>query len=249
MREPLKISSTGTRPAIRIRLMNKMHITIPSKGRQSLVEPFQGIYASDSWALGSGPGSLSTINTPLIELLERFIRDNSVRRIVDFGCGDWQWMSQVDLAGTEYFGFDVVAGVLAKNAAAHKSQNVQFALTPDNLSDLPEGELIVFKDVLIHLPNAYVSELLAYARQKYRFILAINNETDNPSEYNSEIEFGGFRPVDLARPPFSMRCATVLRYGKLRVVDPRVPWIIAKLFRRFVWPGMKCVQLALGDRP
>ena len=223
-------------------------LNIPSRGVQASGEPFRAIYARDSWTLGSGPGSLRNLNAPFSEFLERFIRDNKIFKIVDFGCGDWQWMSGVDLNETNYYGFDVVDEVLAKNTSKYKRQNVCFDRTPENVADLTEGDLILFKDVLIHLPNAYVSELLACARRKFRFILAVNNFSEEPSDYNGEIEFGGFRPVDLARPPFSMHCATVLRYGKLRVVDPRLPWIVAILRRRFVWPGIKHVQLAFGER-
>jgi hypothetical protein len=211
-------------------------------------DAFQEIYASDFWTLGSGPGSLVAVNRPFITFFEAFIRENRIASIVDFGCGDWQYMSRVDLNGANYLGLDVVNQVIVENTRQHCRSNVKFACTPDDLADLPEGDLIVLKDVLVHLPNAYVANALAHARRKYRFLLAVNNFSADPAAYNSDIKFGDFRPVDLSLAPFSVPCATVLRYGKLRVPDPRLPWLVAVLGRRFVWPGLKHVQLALGIR-
>jgi hypothetical protein len=211
-------------------------------------DAFGSIYASDAWSLGSGPGSLPSVNAPFTEFLESFIRYNGVGRLVDFGCGDWQYMSQVDLACSDYLGLDVVDSVLAENARRYKRAQVRFAHTPSDLAELPDGDLILFKDVLVHLPNNYVTAALFQAQRKFRFILAVNGFSADPAAYNSDIQFGGFRPVDLSRAPFLIRCATVLRYGTLRVPDPRLPWLTAVLRRRFVWPGLKHVQLAFGER-
>jgi hypothetical protein len=210
-------------------------------------DAFRSIYASDAWTLGSGPGSLPSANAPFTEFLESFIRENGIGRLVDFGCGDWGYMNHVNLAGSDYLGLDVVDSVLAENVRRYERAEIRFAHTPSNLAELPEGDLILFKDVLVHLPNDYVAAVLFQAQRKFRFVLAVNNFSANPAVYNSDIQFGGFRPVDLSRPPFSIRCATVLRYGTLRVPDPRLPWLAAILRRRFVWPGLKHVQLAFGE--
>jgi hypothetical protein len=209
---------------------------------------FEEIYRSDSWTHGSGPGSHAAINLPFINFLEAFIQENRVGEIVDFGCGDWQYMNRVQLGGAKYTGFDVVDHVLQANERRYRKSNICFRRTPDDLSNLPIADMILFKDVLIHLPNTYVIELIRQSRRKYKFILAINNWADDLDAYNCDIPFGGFRPVDLALPPFSLACATVLRYGRVRVPDPRMPGIVSRILRRYAWPGIKHVQLAFGDR-
>jgi hypothetical protein len=218
--------------------------SLPSS--ESIGAPFRQIYASDLWTLGSGPGSLPVVNRPFIAFLETFIRENRIANIVDFGCGDWQYMSHVDLGGANYLGLDVVNQILVENTQRYGRPNVRFAPTPADLSNLPKGDLIIFKDVLVHLPNDYVAKVLGEARRKYRFLIAVNNVSSEPDAYNSDIKFGGFRPVDIALSPFSIPCATVLRLGPLRIPDPRLPWLFAVMRRRFVWPGLKHVQLAFG---
>ena len=109
---------------------------------ESVSAIFETIYRSDTWTLGSGPGSLPTANAPLIEFLQKFIQKNRIARFVDFGCGDWQFMSAVDLGNVNYLGVDVVESVLVENRSRHQRSNVSFARTPDDLADLPEGDLI-----------------------------------------------------------------------------------------------------------
>ena len=208
---------------------------------------FTRIYKLDSWALGSGPGSLATANRPLIRLVESFIRENSVKSIVDFGCGDWQYMSDIDIHGADYTGFDVVDEVLLWNRQLYSRPNVRFERSPSDPEVLPPADLLLVKDVLIHLPNAFVSRLIACTTSKYKFILAVNNRTNSTSEYNIDIQPGSFRPIDLSRPPFSIPCATILQYGRPRILDPRWPAPLAFAFRRYVWPGIKHVQLVIGS--
>lgn len=207
---------------------------------------FDRIYEQDSWTLGSGPGSLAIANRELTRLFESFIRENDVKSIVDFGCGDWQYMSSVDLHGSDYIGYDVVDAVLLQNKQKYSRSNIRFEHSPSDPEDLPPADLLLIKDVLIHLPNAFISQLMACAMRKYKFILAINNRTGNASEYNVDIQPGEFRPIDLARPPFSIPCATILHFGRLRILDPRWPAPIAFAFRRYVWPGVKHAQLVIG---
>jgi len=159
---------------------------------------------------GSGPGSLHAVNRPFIDFLTNFIHNNDVHSIVDFGCGDWQYMKSVDLSGVRYLGLDVVDDVLSMVRKRHGRSNISFARTPENLADIPEGDLIIFKDVLIHLGNSYVAQLLNLARWKFRFVLSINNYSAEPLQYNTDIEHGGFRPLDIGRAPFGFPCATVL---------------------------------------
>ena len=214
---------------------------------ESAQDIFARIYKLDSWALGSGPGSLPVANRPLTRLFESFIQENSVRSIVDFGCGDWQYMSEVDLHGADYVGFDVVDDLLGRNKLLYSRPNVRFEHSPSDSDDLPPADLLLIKDVLIHLPNAFISRLMACAMYKYKFILAVNNRTGNASHYNVEIQPGEFRPVDLSRPPFSLPCATVLHFGRSRILDPRWPAPLAFAFRRYVWPGIKHAQLVIGS--
>lgn len=207
---------------------------------------FSRIYREGAWTHGSGPGSLAEVNKPFIAYLTRFLAANRIARMVDFGCGDFQYMRRVDLAATEYVGLDVVPTLLETNRQKFGREGVTFSLTPDDLSELPSGDLLLLKDVLIHLPNSYAAELLHHAVGKYRFILAINNESEDPSEYNRDITAGEFRPVDISLAPFSLPSATIFHYGEAKMLDPTIPRMLALLRRSYVWPGRKHVQLYIA---
>ncbi|MGE3914219.1 MAG: class I SAM-dependent methyltransferase [Hyphomicrobiaceae bacterium] len=206
---------------------------------------FDQIYRSKYWTHGSGPGSIAAFNKPLIAYLDRFLAANRVKRLVDFGCGDFQYMRHVNLAATEYIGLDVVPRILEENRKNFGREGITFEETPDDLTELPGGDLLLLKDVLIHLPNSYIAPLLQHARRTYRFVLAINNESDDASAYNRDIAVGEFRPVDISLAPFSLPSATIFHYGAARMLDPTLPRVLAMATRKFVWPGKKHVQLCI----
>lgn len=52
---------------------------------------FNRIYEDNVWLCGSGTGSLPKFNIGYIDFLSKFIKDNNIKSILDYGCGDWQF--------------------------------------------------------------------------------------------------------------------------------------------------------------
>jgi len=119
---------------------------------------------------------------------------------------------------------------------------------PDEPMNILSGDLAIVKDVLIHLNNASALSVMVALSKKFRFILVVNNAADEQPRYNVEIESGKFRPVDVSLPPFSIQCATVLRYSSTWCYDPAYPLFIAKALQKRVWPGRKHVQLIIPSK-
>lgn len=195
----------------------------------------------------SGPGSLAHVNKPFIGFLNDFIVNNRVKSVCDFGCGDWQYMRFVNLSHVEYTGFDVATKVLETNTRTFQRENVKFSRTPTDLAKLPPVDLFLSKDTFMHLPNAYVSEVLAHAVGKCKFLLSVSNRAGQ-APVNQDIEAGNFRDIDLRAAPFHKPAIELFHYGQDRVYDPNYPTLVSLLLRRYVWPGTKAVQLLLGDR-
>ncbi len=47
--------------------------------------------------------------------VQQFMSRNSVRSVVDLGCGEWQFSRLIDWTGVRYLGVDVVPAVIEKN--------------------------------------------------------------------------------------------------------------------------------------
>ena len=155
-------------------------------------------------------------------------------------------MSYVDLAGRAYKGLDVVDEVLAANRIRYGKPGIDFFNTPNDLSSLPPADLFIIKDVMIHITNNNIENIIKQFF-KYKYILSVNNTCDATHTYNVPINLGEFRPVDLRLFPFSLKCATVLTYGSPKMPDPNLPLPLAVALKRFIWPGKKHVQLLINS--
>lgn len=180
---------------------------------------FEHIYRNDLWHGGSGPGSLPSVNRPYVRFLHSFLRHNQIRTVVDLGCGDWQFSRGIDWGEARYLGLDVVPQVLEKNRRRYGRGAVEFDVSPADARDVPAADLLLVKDVFQHICNEKVA---AYVREfpRFKYVLVTNCIQKSRHLMNTDIADGGFRPVDLRLPPFSMPMASVLEFGSRRIFNP-----------------------------
>ena len=190
---------------------------------------FSAKYARDDWGGdgSSGPGSSPFNTLAYRKLLQKIFNDDQrFNSIVDLGCGDWQIMKfiQIPLAKT-YRGIDVVPGVIENNRRLYESKNIKFSLI-NHLNDLnvnsPGSELLqgvdllIVKEVLIHLSNAEIQYFIDNILPNVKFALITNGFSNDAQDLmNQDIATGSFRPVDLTYPPFNLMNGTmelILRY-------------------------------------
>lgn len=109
------------------------------------------IYANGGWLeTGSGPGSTIANNSELITWLDTFINDNSCTSILDMGCGDMQWISQV-LTEITYTGIDWVSSVCNTNKTNYEEHTfLEQDITGSSFSNSNTYNIIICKDVLHH---------------------------------------------------------------------------------------------------
>ena len=195
---------------------------------------FEHIYRNDLWHGGSGPGSLPSVNRPYVRFLRWFLRRNQIRSVVDLGCGDWQFSRRIDWGQARYLGLDVVPHVLERNRRRYGGASIEFAPSPERARDVPTGDLLIVKDVFQHLCN---EKVCAYVDvfPKFKYVLVTNCMQKSRHLMNTDIADGGFRPVDLRLPPFTLPMASVLEYGLRHTFNP---WRF-----EFTTPGVKEVFL------
>ena len=171
-------------------------------------DAFARAYKDARWHNGSGSGSSPANTRAYRKFLARYMADRAIRSVLDIGCGDWQSSRLVDWTGIDYLGVDVVPELVLRNSVLFERHNIAFR-TGDVLNgwDLPDADLVLCKDVLQHWPNAAVYELIEIRLAGRRALL-----TYDLGRQWADIEPGGYRPLDLTRPPFSWPVHEVLRY-------------------------------------
>ncbi len=170
---------------------------------------FTNIYDKNMWG-GSGPGSDPTDAKLYLEVLQQYFNDPRFNTIVDFGCGDWRLMEHINVpANKTYKGFDVVQSVIDSNTKNYGKSNIQFYKINTFKDFLNEkADLIIVKDVLMHLPSKDVKFFIDNILPNFKYALITHAYEENKP--NSDIEIGDFRSLNLELAPFNLENAEVL---------------------------------------
>lgn len=173
----------------------------------SLEDEFSRIVASRAWSSGEtpcGPGSMIEACSTVLKVLPEWIAKFQITSIADLGCGDFHWMSRLDLSGIEYDGYDVVQELISSNQSRHSGPNIRFHHADFMTIPVPKVDLIVCKDVLPHLPNDLVLRALGTIQASGSRLLAATTAVGWAVAKREGLRIGGFSPVDLEALPFLM---------------------------------------------
>jgi FkbM family methyltransferase len=174
-------------------------------------EIFNFIYAADLWEGGSGAGSSPQATESYRAFLQGFLANKGIRSVVDAGCGDWQSSQLIDWSGIDYLGIDV-SSIVMDNTTRFARDGVRFIEGDARTFELPSADLIIMKDVLQHWANLDIMAIIPKLA-RFRHCLITNGATEQVRAcVNMDIPAGGYRPVDLSQPPFSMPGAFALTY-------------------------------------
>lgn len=175
----------------------------PRVAELSLAERFElidrlGIYRDPESR--SGEGSSLAETAALRRALPALLEAHDVRTILDIPCGDFGWMRKVDLGDRDYLGADIVAEIVEENEARFGRPGRRFRVLDGAADALPRVDLIVCRDLLIHLSLGDIARTLRnFLASGSRRLLAshYSDRRENP-----DIPSGDFRPVNLCAPPF-----------------------------------------------
>lgn len=180
-----------------------------------VVNEFDQIYMEKRWGNGtteplSGRGSMPFNSIPMIQ----WILDLGPSSICDIGCGDQEWIrSQSDMwefaRKTKYAGIDVSGVIIGTNLL---SGNVPFGPLLIQDASLPgfrvAVEMIVCKDVCMHLSDGRVEQLLTNISQSHYRYLILN--TDAWVDERPPMNSACWSPVNLERFPVLAACGTIV---------------------------------------
>jgi SAM-dependent methyltransferase len=176
----------------------------------------------------SGAGSTLEATRLYRVFLQDFLAAHRIRSVVDAGCGDWEFSQAIDWAGIDYLGVDIVPGVIAANQARFGRPNVRFAVADIAREPLPPADLLIVKDVLMHLSDADITRFLVQL-PRYRHVLIVNDVyADTLSASAGNVPSGGYRPLDVTQPPYSLPGAKLLVWR----AGGALPKLVVHLARR-----------------
>lgn len=124
---------------------------------------FDEIYSQGSWRSGtslSGPGSEPENALHYVAFVEEVIKDYGITRILDIGHGDWKMWPTNFFKSQQYIGVDVVAKLNEVMSKDYSTENIRFLLLDATKDSLPDADLVLIKDVLMHLSNKEIDEIL-----------------------------------------------------------------------------------------
>lgn len=165
----------------------------------------------------NGPGSTISASTAVRQALPSFIQTYDTESILDVPCGDWNWMQYVDLDGIDYTGWDSEQQFIDRNAERwpqHTFERVNIL----RVRTLPNVDLILCRDFLIHVPNDYALKVIdKFIDSGSRFLLTTTHPgADNTVRVRDENGHDN-RPgyfcwdIDLDVEPFNLKPARIAR--------------------------------------
>jgi len=205
----------------------------------STQEIFSEIYRKGLWGNSedpeqryySGSGShdenLTSVYLGNIEMLLRSLPNKP--DVVDLGCGDFSIGSKIRQYCNTYIACDIVPELIEYNKRKYGDLNVDFRTLNLITDPLPTGDIVFIRQVLQHLSNEQIGELVPKLPTNYKYLILtehlpkstgfapnINKPTgpDIRVEYNSGIV--------LTKPPFNLRVLNEKLVCEAKVCNSRI---------------------------
>lgn len=172
---------------------------------KSLEETFSYIHQHNVWGSReseSGVGSELEATRQLRLEIPRLLRQLGAGSLLDIPCGDFGWMQQVDLGTLRYIGADIVPAIVERNQARYANPQRQFQKLDLTSDDLPQVDVVLCRDCLVHFSFATVFRAFANLKRSGSGYLLATTFPDLKA--NLDIEDGDWWAQNLERPPFSL---------------------------------------------
>lgn len=169
---------------------------------------FEQVYRSATWTkrqreTRSGLGSTLEATEGLRAALPAALAELRVRTLLDVPCGDWNWMSKVDLPVARYIGGDVVPALIARDRERFGDDHHEFRVIDICVDPLPSADMLLCRDALIHF--SYVDIWRALSNIARADIMFVAMTTFDATTTNEDIPTGAaWRALNLRAAPFGL---------------------------------------------
>lgn len=167
---------------------------------------FTHIYDVNAWKdeeSRSGAGSNLRATRELRAALPGLMADLGATRLLDAPCGDYHWFRHVDRDPPfDYVGGDIVQKLIDANRQSYGSADTTFVHLDITQDELPEADLWMCRDCMIHLSFDMTEQALRnFANSDIDYLLAT---THCEVTENIDIPTGHCRMINLELPPYNL---------------------------------------------
>ncbi len=193
-------------------MCNKTKKPWPTKDAMEQIYEMNLWGGNETFDFYSGDGSHhSNIVTPYITIVKSFLLsfDNSLI-VCDLGCGDFNIGKEFVKYTKKYIATDIVAPLIERNALKFKTENLEFICLDIAKDKLPQGDCVILRQVLQHLSNNEVNEVVKKL-VNYKYVILTEHLPNNDFIANKDIISGqGIRlkkqsGLNLLAPPFNFK--------------------------------------------
>lgn len=151
----------------------------------------------------SGGGSTLFQTRVIREEIPKLLEELEIRHILDVPCGDWNWISHINLSDIYYIGGDIVQDIIDTNNKSYGNEKCKFEYLNIITGTLPKVDLILCRDCLVHLNFADGLAALEQFRKsgaKWLLSTTFTERNSNIDLYQGNI----WRPLNLEKSPYNL---------------------------------------------
>lgn len=163
------------RHAIRRARMSRENAKFETMGRR---DTFTRIYAEGLWGqtanddFDSGSGSREAhIVDPYVSSVVSFLQRLGAPDVVDLGCGDFAVGAKIRPFCDNYTACDIVETLIERNRVRFANDKVDFRVLDIVTEPLPRAKVATLRQVLQHLSNADILEVLSKLEVSYQYLV------------------------------------------------------------------------------
>ena len=163
----------------------------------------------------SGPGSDSDQTFALKFELIKLCRDLNISSLIDFPCGDFNWMKDViaSLGISVYLGMDIVKILIEENRRLYEGCSIPtvfFKQSDIVTDDIPSADLLLCRDCLVHLSfDSATKALHNMAKSNVKYFLITTFTNDQWINMNF-VDGTNWYPINMMKSPFNLPVPMIL---------------------------------------
>ncbi|MEJ6792606.1 MAG: class I SAM-dependent methyltransferase [Lacinutrix sp.] len=170
------------------------------------------LWGNNNTLFYSGEGSHAPeLVKPYIDSVSSFLKSFKIPLVVcDLGCGDFNIGSKLLQNTKKYIGVDIVPDLITYNNNTFKAEQLQFICLDIAVDNLPPGDCAILRQVLQHLSNKEIQQILSKLTQ-YNYVVLTEHLPEGHFTPNKDIISGqGIRlkkqsGINLLASPFNFK--------------------------------------------